>query len=196
MLDLGDRRCSRPPDRGFRGGLPGLADAYRDVLKRRRRATSTLCTARWSSAEARVARVSFALRATRLSATRRLSTRACNCPRSGFVPEWRSSSRLPGCLRDQRYSSVSPARPEPGGVAAPLVFARSGSEATRGRPARRDSTPARSQQPRCHVDLLSRDRQRRGHRHRPRAPRADDPRTHVTTPLTPGAHDTARRAKR
>ena len=47
-------------------------------------------------------------------------------------------------------------------------------DGTRRRPADRDPAPARSRQPRHHLDLPPRHRQRRDHRHRPRPPRADD----------------------
>ena len=53
----------------------------------------------------------------------------------------------------------------------------------RRRPADRHPAPARPQQPRHHLDLPPRHRQRRDHRHRPCPTRTHDPRTHHT--LTP-----------
>jgi hypothetical protein len=43
--------------------------------------------------------------------------------------------------------------------------------------------PTRPQQPRHHLDLPPRHRQRRDHRHRPRAPSADDPGQHIAKTL-------------
>ena len=53
----------------------------------------------------------------------------------------------------------------------------------RGRAADRHPAPARPQQPRHHLDLPPRHRQRRDHRHRPRPPRTDDPRQHSSLRL-------------
>jgi integrase len=53
----------------------------------------------------------------------------------------------------------------------------------RRRPADRHSTPARTQQPRHHLDLFARHRQRRNHRHRAWPPPADDPRQYIATAI-------------
>jgi hypothetical protein len=53
----------------------------------------------------------------------------------------------------------------------------------RGRTADRHPTPARAQQPRHHLRLPPGHRQHRDHRHRPRPPRADGPRTQLAASL-------------
>ena len=60
--------------------------------------------------------------------------------------------------------------------AAPRARRRDG---PRGRAADRHPAPARAHQPRHHLDLPARHRQHRDHRHRPRPPRADGPRTQL-----------------
>jgi integrase len=55
--------------------------------------------------------------------------------------------------------------------------------APRGRGADRDPAPAWPHQPRHHLDLPARHRQRRDHRHRPRPPRPNDPRTQLAASL-------------
>jgi hypothetical protein len=56
-------------------------------------------------------------------------------------------------------------------------------DGSRRRTARRHPTAARPQQPRHHLGLPPRHRQRRDHRHRPHSPRADDPGQHVPSAL-------------
>ena len=67
-------------------------------------------------------------------------------------------------------------------------------DGSRRRAARRHPTAARPQQPRHHLGLPPRHRQRRDHRHRPHPPRADDPGQHVPSALIELAA-AARRAK-
>ena len=58
-------------------------------------------------------------------------------------------------------------------------------DGARGLTADRHPTPARTHQPRHHVDLPPRHRERRDHRHRPRPPRADGPRAQPARAVTP-----------
>jgi integrase len=68
-------------------------------------------------------------------------------------------------------------------VAAPTAPRARRRDGARGRTADRHPTPARPHQPRHHLDLPARDRQRRDHRHRPRPPRAHGPRPQLAPPL-------------
>ena len=68
---------------------------------------------------------------------------------------------------------------------------------SRRRAARRHSAPARPQQPRHHLGLPPRHRQRRDHRDRPRPPRADDPGQRLASALIdPGAANRAKGERR
>ena len=62
---------------------------------------------------------------------------------------------------------------------------------TRRSAADRHPTPTRPQQPRHHLDLPARHRQRRDHRNGPRPPPADDPSQHIPAALTTGRGDIA-----
>jgi hypothetical protein len=66
----------------------------------------------------------------------------------------------------------------------------------RRRTARRHPAPARPQQPRHHLGLPPRHRQRRDHQHGPRPPRAHDPGQRGTSALTDTRPRPARRARR
>jgi integrase len=66
-------------------------------------------------------------------------------------------------------------------------------DGARGRAADRHPTPARAHQPRHHLRLPARHRQRRDHRHRPRPPRTDDSRTQLASRLIRAADRRPRR---
>jgi integrase len=85
-----------------------------------------------------------------------------------------------GATRGRRWSPARPAPSRPRRRAGP-----------RRRPADRHPAPTRTQQPRHHLRLPPRHRQRRDHRDRARPTRADDPRQRLAPALIDGA---ARRA--
>jgi Phage integrase family len=97
-------------------------------------------------------------------------TRGRQWSSAGARTELRRTAVTPGVRRTLRSASA-PARPR----------CRNG---PRRRTARRHPAPARPQQPRHHLDLPPRHRQRRDHQHGPRPPRTDDPGQHRTTALT------------
>jgi hypothetical protein len=73
--------------------------------------------------------------------------------------------------------------------AAPRACRRDGS---RGRPAARHPTPARTYQPRHHLDLSAGHRQRRDHRHRPRPPPTHGRRRQLTVTVAAAARSSIR----
>jgi hypothetical protein len=97
-------------------------------------------------------------------------TRGRPWPQTG-VPEPAPPTRRPG--RRAQARRAAPAPPRPGRRAG-----------ARGRTAERDPAPARPFEPRRHLHLPARDRQRRGHQRRPHPQAADDPGSRRTNPLT------------
>jgi integrase len=90
--------------------------------------------------------------------------------------------RVPPARRSRR--DQAPLRPAP---TAPRARARAGS---RGRGAEHHPAPARTYQPRHHLDLPARHRPRGDHHRRARSPRADDVRQRRTPPLNrPGQRE-------
>ena len=94
-------------------------------------------------------------------------------------PWTRPPPRARAAAHRPRRRSAATLRAAP---AAPRPRRRDGA---RGRAADRHPTPARAHQPRHHLDLPARHRQRRDHRHRPRPPRPDGPRPQLAAPLKP-----------
>jgi hypothetical protein len=89
-----------------------------------------------------------------------------DCDRTRAAPSHRDHGRCAPPLR----ATPAPPRPRRG-------------DGARGRAADRHPTPTRPQQPRHHLRLPARNRQRRDHRDRPRATRTDDPRQRIVTTL-------------
>jgi integrase len=96
-------------------------------------------------------------------------------PRTHMVPGRRPHRSTPG-RRPRRCAPALRAAPTP-----PRARRRDG---PRGRSADRDPAPARTHQPRDHLDIPTGHRQHRDHRHRPRPPPPDGPRRRNPPPLT------------
>jgi hypothetical protein len=112
---------------------------------------------------------------------------------------------ISGPTRGRHWSTGGARGPAPHGrcgrrrapLRAPSAPARSRRRnGARRRPDDRDPAPARPQQPRHHIDLPPRHRQRRDHRDGPRSPRTDGARAHDAATLTPAGTRSARRARR
>jgi hypothetical protein len=173
-------------------GLHRAALARRAAHQRRRSPSpstaSTRGPLRCSSATARApagARAAWIRGAGTTSV--RGSNRACACPSDRFVRDRRPNpwpavgarlSPRPNAARRRQGRRAAAVRAPP---AAPRPRRRT---RPRERPAQRHPAPIGAHQPRRHLHLPARNRQRRDHRQRPRPQGADDPRQHRTPHLS------------